>query len=308
MSYTTILGNKKSWQWLNVIKPDQKDHQTLSKKFQFTADDLDDAFKSTLRSKIVNRGKYIFFVALVPFYDQKTNKVNVSEIDIFMGDDFLITISNGKIEALKTIFAKYQAVKFYSSIKQVDELFFKIIDTILENIYPLIDTINDTLEKIKQHIFAGNNARATSHNILITRRNITDMRKALRGYGALLNNLTRYAQTSNYAFSPDLKKFEELAEDAQEIWAVLESHKEMVEALKDSNESLISHNLNAVMKTLTIFSVILLPAGVVAGIFGMNAENIPVIGKPLDFWILLGIICSVSLFLLFIFWRKRWLR
>ncbi|MCK4525355.1 MAG: hypothetical protein KAU07_02885, partial [Candidatus Andersenbacteria bacterium] len=92
------------------------------------------------------------------------------------------------------------------------------------------------------------------------------------------------------------------------VWNTLENHKEMIEALEHTNESLLSYKLGNTMKILTAFSVIVLPLSLIANAFGMNVTNgMPFIESSLGFWIvlyLMFIITSIS----FIFFRyKKWI-
>jgi len=99
--------------------------------------------------------------------------------------------------------------------------------------------------------------------------------------------------------------FDDLRDYTQEIWNQLESFKESVEALHETNQSLISYRINEVIKTLTIFSALMLPAGVIAGLFGMNAVHIPFAGDNNDFYIFTALTAlGIALTLLYIRRKK----
>ena len=89
---------------------------------------------------------------------------------------------------------------------------------------------------------------------------------------------------------------------------MLENQKEMVEVLNNTNESLLNDRMTSIMKTLTIFSVIVLPLNLLAGTFGMNAKYMPFVNEPYGFWIIVGIMFACSLGMLTLFETKHWLR
>ncbi len=81
----------------------------------------------------------------------------------------------------------------------------------------------------------------------------------------------------------------------------------MIDGLQETNESLITHKINDVMKILTIFSVILLPLTLLSGIYGMNLEQLPLAEHPLSFWIILIFMMIIVLGMLYYFKKKKWL-
>ena len=80
-----------------------------------------------------------------------------------------------------------------------------------------------------------------------------------------------------------------------------------MDALHSTNQSLIDFRINEIIKTLTIFSVIVFPLTLIAAIFGMNAANMPIVGSPYGFWIILGLMASGTICMLFYFKRRKWL-
>lgn len=103
------------------------------------------------------------------------------------------------------------------------------------------------------------------------------------------------------------KYYESLVEDSKRLWEQLDNQREMIEVLNSTNESLLNNQMNLVMKTLTIFSVIVYPLTLLAGIFGMNAINMPFVKQENGFWIILSIMLIGSLGMVFFFHKKKWL-
>ena len=99
-----------------------------------------------------------------------------------------------------------------------------------------------------------------------------------------------------------------MIDKTKNIWDILNSQKEMIEALEDTNTSLVSFKLNDIMRTLTLFSVIVFPLTLLAAIFGMNTVNsMPFMDSPYGFWNIIGIMLLGSVFMFAFFKKKKWL-
>jgi len=101
--------------------------------------------------------------------------------------------------------------------------------------------------------------------------------------------------------------FDDIVDKAERIWDQLDNYKEVVEALETTNESVIAHKQNDILRILTIFSVILLPLTLITGIFGMNFGHIPFSREYHGFAITVAIMLTVATGLLGYFHWKRWI-
>lgn len=312
MSYKKITNTATSLQWIDIVDPTKEDKEKIEAEFSVvTTRDVSDSVRKTFRSKIVKREHYLYLVIMVPLYSAKKRSIEIEEIDFFINKHFLIVVHQGTIPSFSELFGKCEkneGLRKRMVEQGVENLLYELIRSIVENTYPIIDDVNIELEQLKAAIFKGRNTKNVVKESLAVRRNITDMRRAIRGHASVLRHMIKHEKHSQIIDIKHNAQFEELVDYANEIWGALESDKEMIEALEDANEATISHNLNETIRTLTAFSAILLPGAVIAGIFGMNMQHTPIIGHPLDFWIVMAIIAVISISLFFIFWKKHWVR
>src|SRR5262249_45284591 len=122
---------------------------------------------------------------------------------------------------------------------------------------------------------------------------------------ATLRQLERYTEQYLPESLADVY-FDDIVDAAERIWDLLDNYKEVVEALEDTNESVIAHRQNDVLRVLTVFSVVLLPLTLITGVFGMNV-HFPGIGTSAGFWAVIGFMAVVLLAMLGFFRFKRWL-
>lgn len=312
MSIVTVSNKKKKNKitWIDVYNPTPEDRLAIQETGDFLENDVTDALTRTYRSKIVKRDTYIFLSFLLPLQIEKEEGITVSEIDILLSEHTLITIHPHRLTPLNDLLDTFEQKTtskkdFHSSIEL---LLREILQQSLEFTHPIIDAVTEDIERLEKNIFSGKYNRKTIETILEIKQNIIEMRGALRGHADVLHTLIRKDpyHTGEVAINPEL--FKPLIDDTAENWAQLESLKEMIETLENANESFLSHDLNDTMKMLTTFSVMLLPAGVVAGIFGMNSVHMPLVRHELDFWMMLGFVILSCLTVVFLFWKKKWIK
>lgn len=284
------------FRWINIEQPTKEALHYLKANFNFHVLDYEDIVATTHRSKIDKYPDYVFMILLFPLLIRKTNTIQSGEIDFFLGKDFLITIQRGDIPTFVDMFqlceASEQAQQTYMA-NSPQYLLYKILQRLFQYCYPILDQLDSAIDRIEEKIF-GTRQQSLLQEILVTRHNIADMRRIIQPHRQTLSRLykpTSPSEAEDAGFQLDDKfedYFDDLRDYTQEIWNQLESFKESIEALHETNQSLISYRINEVIKTLTIFSAIMLPAGVVASLFGMNANFIPFAGFPQDFFIFTG--------------------
>lgn len=295
---------KTQLEWVHIPSRQKKDRSALEKNYTMLEGDVDDLFQTTHRSKFVRRGDYVFIVMMLP-RDTK-NGMMITEVDMVLFENTLITLHPEKVPSLDELFDdcvqhKESRDALMSSGRSM--LLAEVIQQVLEYTYPLVDAVSEDIERLQKDIFSGKYDRATVEEILEIKQDIIDMRRAMRGHKEVLQSLSRTDHPHPVIDNPHL--FEPLLDDAAENWSQLESLMESIDSLEDANESLLTHDLNASMKMLTLFSVLLLPAAVIAGVFGINARNMPFIGHELDFWIILCVIALASGLMWLIFRLKN---
>ena len=136
------------------------------------------------------------------------------------------------------------------------------------------------------------------------KQEIISYRKIIKPERATLRLLERKVER----FLPeDLELyFDDIVDASERIWDLLDNFKEVVEALEDTNESVISHRQNDVLRILTVVSVVLLPLTLITGIFGMNVR-FPGWETATAFWVIAGAMLALAVGLIAFFRYKRWL-
>ncbi|TSD04624.1 MAG: magnesium transporter [Parcubacteria group bacterium Athens0714_12] len=294
--------------WIDIVNAGEKEIKYLKQEFNFHPLDLKDCFPPLQRPKLIVQENYIFMILQFPFYNRETKEILPSEIDFFIGKNFIITHHLNELISIKDFFQDLQknkeAQKKYLS-NNPSIILYEILNKLLLYCFPMLNHINLDIDVVEKQIFNGQNKKIVKE-ILIIRRNIVNFRKTMQPHKSIVRKLIGIAPQF-FSISKLNIYFNYLVENTKEIWDHLENYKDSIDALHNTNESLINFKTNEIIKTLTIFSVIVFPLTLLAAIFGMNAINMPFINLPYGFWYIIGIMLVGGILMFWVFKNKKWM-
>jgi len=303
-----IKSKESTFTWINIVNAQKEEISYLRKKFNFNELDLRDTYSKNIsqRPKFYERNNYAFLILQFPIYDRKTRKIEAEEIDFFIGPHFFITAHKNNLPPLVELIDYCFNDKFYLEQYLADGnamLLYEIILKLQEYCYPIIDHLSLDIKQIEENIFEGKE-REMVREILLIKRNILNFRQIMEAHKSVIQKLTK--SKYNYLQGKIMKDFYfDLIEHSKNIWDNLNGLKEIIEAIEDTNSSLISFKLNDIMRVLTVFSVIVFPLTLLAAIFGMNTINsMPLVNHPYGFWIIL-ILMLLGAFAMYLYFKKK---
>ena len=292
--------------WINIERPRSIDRAWLEEHFDFHPLDYEDVFSRNQRPKIDEYEGYLFIVLHFPRFDKRVGRLNAAELDVFVGPDYVITLPNEPVQPVEYLFERCRAneelrEQYFS--KGGGYLLYKIIDDCVDASFPMLRKMGAKLEHLEEDIFAGRSAEIV-RDISNVKQEIINFRKIIRPQRAVFGDLER----TKHRYIPDDLDiyFDDINDASERIWQMLEGYKETVEALEDTNESVLSHRLNDVLRVLTAFSVVLLPLTLVASIWGMNVR-VPGEQSIGAFWIIIGVMVALLAGMLGFFRHRGWL-
>jgi magnesium transporter len=294
--------------WTDIQKPATQDIEQLRDHYPFFHPlDLEDCLSKIERPKIDEYENYLFIVMHFPVFNKVTRRLGRSEVDIFIGRGFLVTVSDGTLRPLVEDFANCQqdeGIKGQFMSRGSYYLLYMLIDDLVDYCLPILDKENHNIEGIEERIFDANTKEIVKE-ISIVRRNLINFRRTIKPQTRILASLER----KEWEFlRGDLDVYwGDVSDHTVQIWERLEDLWDVIEGLSETIESITSHRINEVMKILTIFSVIMLPLSVLSGIYGMNIRQLPLASHPLSFAIIIGIMAAIAIGMLAYFKREGWL-
>ena len=292
--------------WINIERPRPIDRSWLEEHYDFHALDYEDVRSRNQRPKIDEYDDYLFIVLHFPVFDKSVGRLNTGELDIFVGPDYLITMPNVPLQPVEYLFERCRAneqMREELFSKGPGYLLYKVVDNSFDYCFPMLRKIGNKLDRLENELFEGRSEDIV-RDLSNVKQEIINFRKIIRPQRSVLRDLER---TKQRYIAEDLEVyFDDIIDASERIWDMLENYKEVVTALEDTNESLISHRLNDVLRVLTAFSVVLLPLTLIASIWGMNVA-VPGEQSITAFWIIIGVMVVLLAGMLSYFRHRRWL-
>lgn len=296
----------KSIQWINIPSPNEEDISFLEKKYKFHPLDLEDCLSKTQRPKIDEYEKYLFIVLDFPVFHPIIKRIALSEIKIFIGPNYFISIHDDH-PVLNKLFDKCKTklkTKKQFMGQGTGYLLYELVSELFDSCFPLFDRINSNLIELEQDIFEGESQKDMLNEILTIKKDIINFRRIIIPQRSVVAQL----EHKNKKFIPETLEvyFDDVVDKIEKLWSSLENLKELIESLQTTNESIISHNTNNVIKILTTFSVIMLPLTVITGFYGMNVA-LPFASSPSVVNGIATVMTGVVIGMLLFFKLKNWL-
>jgi magnesium transporter len=299
--------------WIHLEAPTFEEAQMLASRFGWHPLDVEDVLSRRERPKVDSYAEegetpYLFAVLHFPVYNAAVGRLDAGELDVFVGPDYIVTLPAVPLKPVTRLFDRcYTNQEFRQNLfsRGSGRVLYELLDDLYDYCFPILDKIALKLRQIDEEIDdISPRAKERVRDIHKVKQEIISYRKIVRPQRPTLRQLERAVER----FLPEELElyFDDIVDASERIWDNLDNYKEVVEALEDTNESLISHQQNDILYVLTIFSVVLLPLTLLTGFFGMNVK-FPGYDSVGGFWFVLGIILAVLFGTLgFIRW-KRWL-
>src|SRR3954447_13221061 len=299
--------------WIHLEAPTHDEVADLAARFGWHPLDVEDVLSRRERPKVdqhteAETGAYLFAVLHFPVYDANVGRLNAGELDVFVGPDYIVTLPMVELRPVSRLFQRVtgnEELRHNLFSRGSGRLLYEILDDLYDYCFPILDKIALKLRQIDEEIDdIAPRAKERVRDIHKVKQEIISYRKIVRPQRPTLRQLERHIE----GFLPQELElyFDDIVDASERIWDNLDNYKEVVEALEDTNESLISHQQNDILYVLTIFSVVMLPLTFITGFFGMNVR-FPGFDSPAGFFATIALFVVVLTGMLGFFRWKRWL-
>jgi magnesium transporter len=289
--------------WADLAAPTQDELRILSDVFKFHPLAVEDATSALQYPKIEPYQGFLYLVLHGIDPTPKQTQFATRDIDFFLGRNFLVTVHDGQsrsIAHMREVCSRHEHMLADGPVS----LLHRIVDSVVDNYRPVIEQIEDRIGRLEEQAFSGQERMALQ--VMKLKREVTSMRRVLIPQRDAIGRLGRreFAVISDemaYRFRDVYDHVVRMTEEA-----IL--FQDRVTGIFEVNLSSVSHRLNQVMKLLTVMSTIFLPLTVLTGMWGMNIPlpHFPG-GDSVQFVWIAGIMAVISLAMLAVFRRNRWI-
>jgi magnesium transporter len=299
--------------WIHLERPTFDEAQQLAERFGWHPLDVEDIMSRRERPKVDVYSEeeatgYLFAVLHFPVYNANVGRLDAGELDVFVGPDYLVTLPSVDLKPVRRLFQRCEEneqLRHNLFSRGSGRLLYEVLDDLYDYCFPILDKIGTKLRQIDEEIDdVEPRAKERVRDIHKVKQEIISYRKIVRPQRPTLRQLERQIER----FLPQELElyFDDIVDASERIWDNLDNYKEVVEALEDTNESLISHQQNDILYVLTIFSVVMLPLTFLTGVFGMNV-HFPYFDTHAGFFVSLGLFVATIVGMVSFFRYKRWL-
>jgi magnesium transporter len=293
--------------WVNIEPPTELEKEYLSQNYPFHPLDLDDCLSRIQRPKIDEYKGYLFLVFHFPVFNKEDRVLNPSQLSVFIGEKYLITLHKGELRPLVALFRdceiNEEARQEHLS-QGTGYLLYRIIDRLVDYCLPIISKISANIEKTEDNIFASRRIPRAIGDISMLRRDVIAFRRIIWPMRAVIASME--PKIRRFTTMDMAVYFGDMIDHVDKIWDALDEFKEIIEGLNDTHDSLATNRTSEIMRMLTVIATILLPLTVVASIYGMNIP-LPFQDSHYSFILVFGVWVIIVTGMLYFFRRHRWI-
>ncbi len=314
-SIEAALDDPQATFWIDLEAPSEAEQSLLADVFKFHPLAVEDTKHHVQRPKIEGYRRsaaggaaadhFDYFYIVVHAPDRTEIQAHhCPEIDVFLCERYLISIHDPPVEAIGHVRDRTKADIRLALDTGVDMILYSILDYATDQYQPILDDLDGALDELEDQSL--NNPRPdVLGRIAVKKRELMYLRRIVGPQREVIAQLTRgevpFVRESTRVYLRDVN------DHLVRVFETLELYRDLVQGARDMYLSSISNNLNQIMKTLTIFSVIALPMTVITGFFGMNFDALPGLHSPTGFWCAVVVMLGIVVGMLFFFRRRRWI-
>jgi magnesium transporter len=288
--------------WVDMDKLDDDEIELLAEGFSFHPLAIEDCIHARSRPKIEEYEGYLFIV--IRSVDGRINPegLDTTQLSVFLGTNYAVTVHSGSARGALLTKERLEANPQLLS-KGPDVLAHSILDVTIDNYLPVLDEMDDHLDRLEDRIFTNFTPDALE-DIFAIKKDVLHFRRLVGPQRDMFNVLSHreYPQ-----IKPETRAyFRDIYDHLVRLVDMLEVYRDILTGAFDSYISQVQNRTNEVIKRLTIVATVLLPLSFLAGIFGMNFKFLPGLEHPAGPWVLIGIMVTLGVGMIFYFRKKKW--
>ena len=291
--------------WINIDGIHQIDViEEIGQHFDIHPLVLEDILNTEQRPKMEDFDEYLFVVLKMLYNDAKEHGIKAEQVSIILSHRCVISFQEQEGDVFNIIRERIRSGKGRIRKMGADYLAYSLLDAIVDNYFSILEKMVEQIEDIEEEVIR-NPTPATVQTIYALKKDMIFLRKSIFPLREVISILERggvpfIAETTEVYLR-------DVYEHTIQVIDVVETYRDMLSGILDIYLSSVSNKMNDVMKVLTIFASIFIPLTFIAGVYGMNFEQMPELGWQWGYPLILLIMASLAVTMLVYFRGKRWL-
>ncbi|NDD29269.1 MAG: magnesium and cobalt transport protein CorA [Proteobacteria bacterium] len=298
-----VVKEPRNLVWIDVEKPTEQEMQRLQQELALHPLSVEDVLHGHQRPKIDEYEGYFFVVANALRYDTANVSLELTEIDFFIGRNYVVTVHDGTCKAIDEALTRARAHPRVFE-EGLGLLVYTIMDAIIDEYMPILDQLDEKIDSIEEGIFNHFEAEAINGIFRLKR----EMLKVRRNVGHMRDVFNILARRDQPLFSSHaVLYFQDIYDHLYRITDAIDIYRDTLTSALEAYVSLNANKLNEIMKVFGGISIILMTAALIAGIYGMNFQYMPELHWSHGYPSAMGLMVVLGLAELVIFKHKGWL-
>jgi magnesium transporter len=300
-----LLKDEKLTIWVDMDKPTEADDRVLLDVFNFHPLVVEDCRAERHHPKAEEFPDYVYFIMHGVTAETDAERFITIELDFFLGRNHVVTYHHNEFRSINNVKQKVRSSPIVAQ-RGPAYLLYQILDQLVDFYAPVLDDFDEQITKLEDTIFSLKNPdNSILEEIQNLKRSILRLRRISEKQ---LNILYRISHGEFKLIDQQmLPFFRDIYDHLVRITDLSENYRDLIGGALDSYLSVVSNRTNDIMKVLTIFSAIMLPLTFIAGLYGMNFDNLPELHYEYSYFIVLAVMVLVAVGMLMFFWRKGWI-
>jgi len=294
----------KNVSWINVDGIRKADVESIANHFGFHYLIVEDIMSVSQRPKMDEIENVLFCLLNMLYFNEQTGAVETEQISIVLGDNFIVSFQeDANRDVFNSIREKLRLSHTKLRLSGADYLCYALLDMIVDHYYTVMEKLGDRIEILEERIIRSSNTRSLAEinslrkELIVLKRNVSPVRDLINGFIRSDSDLLEERTT---------KYFKDILDHITQANELAESYRDMMMNLQDLYLSYVNLKSNEVMKVMAVVTCLLAPATVIGGIFGMNFDKIPYLHHHYGFFIAVGLMLLIPIWMVVIFRRRGW--
>ena len=291
--------------WININGLNHvKAIETIGEHYTLHPLILEDIVNTNQRPKIDEYDDYIFVILKMVYYDKDENLV-IEQVSLVLGDNYVLTFQETEGDVFESVRERLNNSKGRLRNLGTDYLFYALIDAVVDHYYQVSETMGNKIEDLEDDLFTGNLPETTTQTIQILKKELLKIRRAIFPLREIINRIEK--TDHKLIDKKNMQFFNDVYDHIIQLSDSIDIYREMIWSLMDMYMTSISNKMNEVMKVLTIIATIFIPLTFIAGVYGMNFDNMPELHYHYAYYVVWGVMLVILILMVIYFKRKKWL-
>lgn len=295
-------------EWLNIHS--LEDEESVKKICDGLGIDVliqESIFNGTKRPRLEEYPDYIFFSieSALPTVSGKNYELVKERMSFIVGDNYLVSFQNNPSGHFPNVRDRIENKRGKIRMKGPDFLLYRMLEAINDNYIEVMEDSEEAIIRLDKAVMKWPPADLL-REIEWEKRKLVDLRKTVQPMRDVLLQIDRVE--NNLIIESNCLYFQELKDTTLTLLEEIDAQKQVLEGISNMYYSVQGQKMNEIMKVLTVVSAIFIPLTFIVGVYGMNFENMPELKTKNGYFITMGFMVLLTAVLVFVFWKRGWLR